>query len=708
MKKNFVSFENINYDELDKILLSLKFVKKYKKAKVEYANAACSFDTETTSTKVNSQKVAFTYFWQFALTDRFYCYGRTWEEFRTLINYISSRISLNPEHALICYVHNLSFEFQFMRKWFEWNSVFAVKDRTPIKAMTEQGVEFRDSYILSGLPLKLVAENLTSHKIEKLVGDLDYNLIRTDVTRVTEKELGYMLNDVVILIYYIAEQIQLYGNISKIPLTNTGRVRRAVKEKAFDKNNRYLAQKQMSMLTLTPELYLKLKQAFAGGFTHANKNYVGKIVQNVQSMDFTSSYPTVLLSSHRYPMSKPFKCKIKNEMEKEAFIKDLHNEKLIFFFTATFKELVTKIDFENYLSKSKCFDTEGLVENNGRVWMAEKLSVTICSIDYEIIEKCYDWLDVEFSDITMYNCDYLPKFMLEAVIQFYQKKTTLKGVEGKEREYMLYKGMLNSLYGMTVTDIAKPEITYSEEWGKELVDLPQVIDDYNNDKYRFLYYPWGVVVTALARQNLWSGILELKNDYVYSDTDSVKFINREKHQEYFKRYNEDITNQLKTMCDKKGFDYNDLAPKTVQGVSKPLGVWDDDGFYEYFKTLGAKRYVLIENGKFKTTIAGLGKKAGADYLLKISDNDPLKAMKNFKIGLFVPAGETGKNTHTYIDEEFIGNITDYQGVTHETTSLSSVHLEPTSFKMTISETFAEFLANMVTNGNYEINGVNYD
>lgn len=708
MKKNFVSFENINYDELDKILLSLKFVKKSKKAKVEYANAACSFDTETTSTKVNSQKVAFTYFWQFALTDRFYCYGRTWEEFRTLINYISSRISLNPEHALICYVHNLSFEFQFMRKWFEWNSVFAVKDRTPIKAMTEQGIEFRDSYILSGLPLKLVAENLTSHKIEKLVGDLDYNLIRTEVTRVTEKELGYMLNDVVILIYYIEEQIQLYGNISQIPLTNTGRVRRAVKEKAFDKNNRYLTQKQMSMLTLTPELYLKLKQAFAGGFTHANKNYVGKIVQNVQSMDFTSSYPTVLLSSNRYPMSKPFKCKIKNEMEKEAFIKDLHNEKLIFFFTATFKELVTKIDFENYLSKSKCFDTEGLVENNGRVWMAEKLSVTICSIDYEIIEKCYDWLDVEFSDITMYNCDYLPKYMLEAVIQFYQKKTTLKGVEGKEREYMLYKGMLNSLYGMTVTDIAKPEITYGEEWGKELVDLPQVIDDYNNDKYRFLYYPWGVVVTALARQNLWSGILELKNDYVYSDTDSVKFINREKHQEYFKRYNEDITNKLKTMCDKKGFDYNDLAPKTVQGVSKPLGVWDDDGFYTYFKTLGAKRYVLIENGKFKTTIAGLGKKAGADYLLKNSDNDPLKAMKNFKIGMFVPAGETGKNTHTYIDEEFIGNITDYQGVTHETTSLSSVHLEPTSFKMTISETFAEFLANMVTNGNYEINGVNYD
>lgn len=701
----FVNFESIDYNELDKVLLSLHFVKKHNKAKVEYANCACAFDTETTSTRVENKKVAFTYFWQFALTDNFYCYGRTWQDFRTLINYISSRISLSPGHALICYVHNLGFEFQFFRKWFNWESVFSVKDRTPIKAMCEQGIEFRDSYILSGLPLKLVAENLTSHKIKKLVGDLDYSLVRTEVTSVTDKELGYMLNDVVILIYYIEEQKELYGNVAKIPLTNTGRVRMAVRKKAFDKDNRYLTQRQMSLLTLTPELYLKLKRAFAGGFTHANKNYVGKIVKNVQSMDFTSSYPTVLLSSSRYPMSRPLEY---NFVDNETFINDLHNEKLMFFFTATFENLLTKIDYENYLSKSKCFDIQGLVENNGRVWMAERLSVTICSVDFEIIEKCYQWTNVIFSDITMYTCDYLPRYMLESVIHFYQQKTTLKGIEGKEREYLLYKGMLNSVYGMAVTDIAKPEITYINDWGKELVDLPTVIEKYNNDPNRFLYYAWGVVVTALARQNLWSGILELKSDYVYSDTDSVKFINAEKHKGYFKRYNDDITIKLKNMCAKKGFDYKDLEPETVKGIKKPLGVWDNDGFYRYFKTLGAKRYVLIdENGKFKTTIAGLGKKAGAEYLLKISGSDPLQAMKNFKVGLFVPAGETGKNTHTYIDDEWIGNVKDYQGVTKEINSLSGVYLEPASFRMTISKTFAEFLADMVTSGHYEINGVNY-
>lgn len=723
MLKNFVSFENIDYNKLDQILDSLDFVKKSKKAKIEYANCACSFDTETTSTEINEQKVAFTYFWQFALTDEFYCYGRTWQDFKTLISYISNHLKLNSNHALICYVHNFAFEFQFMRKWFEWKSVFSTKDRTPIQVMAEQGIEFRDSYILSGLPLKATAENLTSHKVKKLVGDLDYSLVRTEVTPLTEKELGYALNDVVILIYYIKEQIKLYSNnIAKIPLTNTGRVRMAVREKAFSDDKRgylinanktgyltsgYLTRKQMSMLTLTPELYLKLKNAFAGGFTHANPNYVGKTVHDVQSMDFTSSYPTVLLSSSRFPMTRPQEYYIRNQRQKELFLRDVHDEHVMLFFTATFKNLVTKIDFENYLSASKCFDTEGLVENNGRVWMADKLSVTICSIDFEIIERCYDWTDVEFSDITFYGCNYLPKYMLESVVQFYKQKTTLKGVAGKEQEYQLFKGMLNSLYGMMVTDLAKPEITYGKNWGKELVNLKEVTDKYNKDKTRFLYYAWGVVVTALARQNLWSGILELKNDYVYSDTDSVKFINREKHRDYFIRYNNWITNQLKHMCDMRGFDYNDLAPKTVNGVRKPLGVWDNDGFYSHFKTLGAKRYVCIENSKLKTTIAGLGKQAGADYLLKISDGDPVKAVKNFNIGLKVPAGETGKNTHTYIDDEFHGEITDYQGVTHEVDSLSSVHLGPTSFDMTISETFADFLVNMIATGDYEINEVYY-
>lgn len=699
LERKFINYNDIDYQKLDELISSISFVKKNNRKNTDsLANVACSFDTETTSTYANGEKVAFTYFWQFGLTDSFYCYGRNWYDFVKLCIHISEKMALNENRHLVIYVHNLAFEFQFMRKYFDWVNVFSTKERNPIKALTDIGIEFRDSYILSGLPLFLVAENLTSHTVKKLVGDLDYSLVRTPKTPLSEKELEYCLNDVIILVDYIDEQIEQYGNISKIPLTNTGRVRLAVKEKAFNKTNYSITRKIMENLTLSPDLYKQMKRAFAGGFTHANKNHVGKVIKGVQSMDFTSSYPTVLLASDRFPMSKPFAYDYQG---KEQFLHDMKNKRKMFFFTATFTELVTKIDFENYLSKSKCFDVDNLVENNGRVWSASKLSVVICSIDFEIIQECYEWEDVEFSDITMFTTSYLPKYMLQSVIEFYQKKTTLKGVQGKEREYLLFKGMLNSLYGMTVTDFAKPEITYTDDWGKEMLDLNKCIDEYNNTKGRFLYYPWGVVVTALARKNLWSGILELGNDYIYSDTDSVKFTNYEDHKEYFNSYNKSITRQLKTMCDLKGFDYSDLAPKTVKGVQKPLGVWDDDGFYTYFKTLGAKRYIVYEDGKLKTTIAGLGKKAGAKFLMDNS-SDVLQAFKNFRIGLKVPAGNTGKNTHTYLDTEFKGMIVDYLGNECEIESLSAVHLEPASFEMSISDSYAEFLATMVTSGNEEI------
>ena len=61
--------------------------------------------------------------------------------------------------------------------------------------------------------------------MEKKVGDLDYTLVRTHLTPMSDTEWGYVEEDVNIVVEYIREQIELYGNITKIPLTNTGRVR---------------------------------------------------------------------------------------------------------------------------------------------------------------------------------------------------------------------------------------------------------------------------------------------------------------------------------------------------------------------------------------------------------------------------------------------------------------------------------------------------
>ena len=116
--------------------------------------------------------------------------------------------------------------------------------------------------------------------------------------------------------------------------------------------------------------------------------------------------------------------------------------------------------------------------------------------------------------------NYLPKAILNSIIDLYNKKTTLKGVEGKETEYLISKGMLNSVYGMCVTAIVRDEHLYNNEtWETEKGNAIDQIQQYNTSKKRFLYYPWGIYVTAYARYNLWKGIFHFQHDYIFSVVD---------------------------------------------------------------------------------------------------------------------------------------------------------------------------------------------
>ena len=178
------------------------------KTSIEYLNIECAFDIETTSTYTkDNKKFAFMYLWGFGMGENgeYLKYGRTWNEFKDLLNLVANELNISINRRLVIYVHNLGYEFQFMRKLFEWESVFSVDDRKPIKAITKGGFEFRDSYILSGFNLDTLAKNLVKHTNNKLVGNLDYSLIRNSKTLITDEEFKYMENDVTIILNYITK-----------------------------------------------------------------------------------------------------------------------------------------------------------------------------------------------------------------------------------------------------------------------------------------------------------------------------------------------------------------------------------------------------------------------------------------------------------------------------------------------------------------------
>lgn len=692
----FDSFSNIKWDIIKQKLKKAKTVKSTRRKDGYYYDISASFDTETTSMYIGEprEKFGFMYVWQFGI-DGYYCYGRHWSEFIKLLFKLKEYGNLSVDKKLIIYIHNLSFEFQFFRKLIPWENIFAVDKREPIKALSSLGIEFRDSLILSGYKLANVAKNLVSHKIPKLVGDLDYSKIRNSKTVLTKKELGYMLNDVRILIAYIDEQREQYGDIAHIPLTNTGRVRELVRKNCFGTTwftrSKYLD--IMKTLQLRKSDYIESKKAFAGGFTHANPNKVGGTFKDVSSIDFTSSYPTVMIAE-KYPSSKAIDYEYTTRADFEKML-----EKRLAIFKVKFTNLVTKVNQDNYLSSSRgSTDDIFVVENNGRVYSARQFTTYITSIDWEIIKQVYTWDKVEFSEIKTFTKHYLPTPIIKSIIELYQKKTTLKNVKGKEAEYLHAKGMLNSIYGMSVTDIIRDENLYEDdEWKEIQADADKLLEKYNSSKNRFLFYPWGVFVTAYARRNLWNGIINIGDDYIYSDTDSIKMLNWDKHKSYVEKYNKQITAKLEKAMKYHRLPVDSVRPKTVQGVVKPLGVWDFEGTYSHFKTLGAKRYIYDINGELHITIAGLNKQKGAKYLKKISDNDIEKVYKNFKNNLFVPKGQTGKMTHTYIDDLKSFEVTDFQGHTTRETALSGVHLENASFNLSLSQAFKEFLHD-ISNG----------
>ena len=492
----------------------------------------CAFDIEASSWIDTSEtKRATMYAWAFGLGDKVTT-GRTWEEFVIFIASVATILKTNNKLKLYCYVHNLAYDFQFFRKWFKWEKVFLLDKNVPVYALSTLGIEFRCSYKLSNRSLAAVGNELQKYKVKKLLGDLDYSLVRTSKTLLTEKEWGYIENDIRVVLAYIQEKIEHEG-IMNIPLTNTGYVRNRCREECFKNYKKYTS--IIQQLSLEPEEYLQLRAAFAGGFTHGNSYMRGWTFHDVASYDFTSSYPAVMLYE-KYPMSKGEKA---NEVKTIEDVKR-YSKNYCLVFTIFFDMVVSKFKYEHIISKSKC-NKEKLTEqivDNGRIVTARNVELTITEQDLLAILDFYDVIGGTVTNCWVYVKSYLPISFMKSIMQFYKDKTMLKGNKDKLLEYMISKNMLNSTYGMCVTDIIRDILEYDDDYKEpQSPNLEEEIEKYNTKKNRFLSYAWGVWVTAYARRNLWKAILYLGKDYLYSDTDSVKFRNYNNHMKYFEEYN---------------------------------------------------------------------------------------------------------------------------------------------------------------------------
>lgn len=646
-----------------------------------YWDLKCGFDIETT-TYIDR---AYMYIWQIGINNKAF-FGNTWEEFNDSLNIINEYIVyLNRQKAkekhkkefkaqAICFIHNIAFEWQFVRKEINISNVFLKSLREPLY-FESNNIKFLDSFQITHMSLAKLAKRYCN--TQKMVGDIDYTVLRntTDGKNLTTKELKYCENDVLILCEFAEYYFNKYLSNNELIYTETSIVRHTLK-RAFKEQSKLTKQDIFEMYPKTFNEYLMYMEfLFAGGWVKSSVDAFGKVLTNIKCKDITSSYPAQI--AHRYyPISKFKSIKIDS---KQKFNNMLNRYCCILDITLF---NVKKTTIHSIVSTSKIVnnDVGRILVDNGRIAEVEKVRLLMTELDWEIFNKFYDYdkFKIVINNFKIAVRGKLPDYVVSTMLDAYERKEELK-LQGKD--YFNEKCFVNMFYGCFVTKIHKFNYVFKNgEITKELNDY------YKQIKSSVLSPFWGIWCTSWARYQELSAVYENADCVVYGDTDSVKGYNMP--DDYFNSYNNEQIEKNKKLCEKynKNFD-----------LIKELGCWDSEPTYQLFKTIGCKRYIgFDENNKLSVTIAGVPKgtlekivgiKADKDKKYYTTIQKALKVMALLKDGQSFKNCKTGA---TYNDNEHSDIINGELMI-----SKSSVAINNIDFTIKVSGEYKDYINQVI-------------
>ena len=725
------------YEDLEDSELPLNYQTK-KKEKEHYLDYGCGFDIETTLVDAvnvieasEDKNFSFMYMWQFAIDD-LTIIGRTWEEFNELLARLSQRLHLTEKRKLLVFIHNEKFEFSFMKNRITWATkqvknynpdlgrwvkvdtrpdIFSLDDRTVIKAVTANYIEFRDSYILTQRSLSKLAKdfNLGIRKLDDK--GFDYSKKRHNKTPLTNLELAYGINDVQILakFYHAYVKPEFISKKHKLPLTATGIVREDLK-RAFNNLTKEEKAKYHNLISncfmdSKEEYDFIIHKLYRGGYTHANIEAVNELfdyLDDLSSWDFKSSYPAVLLHfKYPYKFYKTTTLKFKKIMQ--GNYKRYFEDNAIwgvFTIKNVYNKTSLSLDSENKLiaySNDAIFD-------NGRLLSASWVKVALTEqdilnyLDFYTVDDLDNW---ECEHLEESKKDYLPKFFIDMILKyFYEKEEAGKRKKEDPAYYAIRKAMLNSLYGMLVTAVCQADTRFYEDLG--IIGAGNATKGYNEAvKSSILLPQWGIWCTAYARRNLVKTAMKLKEDNIYNDTDSIKAKNTTGNLYIFKDYNDRIRRKNKTM----------YVGNYDREVFKNLGCFDFEGRIVRLKTLGCKRYLHSEVEKnndtkkyeivTNATVSGLIKGSLQEFCslnnLDIYDTFESDLDITNKVVFNLKKDVSKKKTAIYFDKPFKAELTDYLGNTIIVGEKSGCSIIDIPFKMSMGEDYINLILMMNEN-----------
>lgn len=215
----YYTIDNFPYDEVEKMPPLPR--PRYSRYRYRYLDCVSAFDIETSNIDEIEQSVM--YIWQMQI-EEYTIIGRKWDEFKTFLKNLERRLG---DCRMVIFIHNLSFEWQFLKSVLDVDDVFSMDDRKVLTFRSGQ-FEFRCSYLHSNMKLEKFLEKM---QVENKKLDYDYSKKRYWFTELSDDELAYCINDVKGLVQAIKKEMHLENrNLYNLPKTSTGFIREMSQE----------------------------------------------------------------------------------------------------------------------------------------------------------------------------------------------------------------------------------------------------------------------------------------------------------------------------------------------------------------------------------------------------------------------------------------------------------------------------------------------
>lgn len=659
-----------------------------KKRRVHYFKLGCGFDIETSKIQCkNGDTIAYCYHWQFGIED--YCImGRSLSTMENFFKLIKEHVKgIYDKTQLLVLDANLGYEWQFCKHYWHHlriTDVFAKEKRDPIYITVGDVLCFREVLGLWGHSLAQIAKDHCG--MEKLVGDLDYDVVRVSSTPMSDTEIGYCVRDVEILVI-LGRKIfnTYYGKNKTMPFTSTGIVRAEIKNEFGSKLKNWRKNIESWMPNETDYELFRTK-LFKGGISGSNILQMDIELHDVVGADITSDYPFQMLTE-KFPMGAAIEC------EPSCFMKDD-------------KPYIAIIRFNRFRSRNchalmsahKALNIEEIrvdstVLDNNRIQYAENIEYVVNDIEFNALKKAYKWEHAYIKRCWKFDdgYDFLPIEIRRVVIRWYLKKEALKENFSDTQEYKDAKAFVNGIFGMMCTALYMEEYSFIEDICDIDIDEVDGRKDYAECcKYLFLSPYWGFWITSYARAMLIDVICKFPRCIVQYDTDSVYFRdNGKKDADGLKRY---LKNFNRVTSNRNYMRF--LREERLLS----LGTWDFTEKFVNFKALGAKRYMYeTSDGNIKVVVAGLrkskiDKRSTLLHMLEYvneRDGTNITPFEFFNDGMYIDENHSEKLCSHYIDDYYIVN---YNGEVLEVPSC--IVLEPIPFKMGLGEKHKSLLIAM--------------